>query len=265
MSNLVLVKSEMFGNVQCDFYQNEDTFCMTSEQLGQALEYADPRVSIGNLTNRNEYLKDSEFSSVINLMTDAGLRETRVFTEDGIYEVTMLAKTEKAKTFRAFVRKTLKGLRTGQLQIIQSTTDNNYLIEMAAKAKEMNAQARLNNSLTRKATLLLKERDNKRGVLSTQAVELLTINALEIITGENTLPRPALPDKMYSATEIAEEVGTTVQMVGRIATQYRLRSEEYGMWVLDKAKHSDKQVQTFKYNEKGRQELLRLLKMKIGK
>lgn len=268
MSKLVLVKSEMFGDVQCDFYANDDVICMTSEQLGQALDYAEPRVSIGNLVNRNEYLKDSEFSSVINLMTDAGLRETRIFTEDGIYEVTMLAKTEKAKIFRAFVRKTLKGLRTGQMQIIQSTSPQFTLTqirqqELLIKAK--NAEARERNAKTRQATLLLKERDSKYGVLSAQAVELLTINALEIITGENTLPRPALPSKMYSAGDIAQETGCSRQMVGRVASQYRLRTDQYGMHVLDKAQHSDKQVPTFKYNEDGRQELLRLLKMKLSK
>jgi prophage antirepressor-like protein len=256
----------MFGDVQCDFYSNDDVLCMTSEQLGQALEYADPQKGIDNLVSRNEYLRDTEFSVTLKLRaTDGKLYDTRVFTEDGIYEVTMLAKTEKAKVFRAFVRKTLKGLRTGQLQIIQPITEQNHLAKMAARAKEMNAQARLNNSLTRKATVLLKERDNKRGVLSTQAVELLTINALEIITGENTLPRPVLPNKLYSATEIAEEVGCTIQMVGTTANRNGLKKPEYGMWVLDKAKYSDKQVQTFKYNETGSAKLIQLLNLKLGK
>ncbi|QJX64882.1 hypothetical protein HLK66_16405 [Niallia circulans] len=36
---------------------------------------------------------------------------TRIFTEDGIYEVTMLSKTEKAKEFRQWVRQILKELR----------------------------------------------------------------------------------------------------------------------------------------------------------
>ena len=121
MSNLVLFKSEMFGKVECDFYQDEnDVLVMTSEQLGQALEYADPQKGISTLVSRNKYLEDEEFSSFLSLRGEAGTRETRVFTEDGIYEVTMLAKTEKAKEFRTWVRKVLKGLRSGQLKLVQS-------------------------------------------------------------------------------------------------------------------------------------------------
>ncbi|RKD22425.1 BRO family, N-terminal domain [Caminicella sporogenes DSM 14501] len=122
MKNLQIIKSEKFGNVTCDFYRgNNNEIFMTAEQLGQALDYSNPRVSIGTLVNRNEYLKNKEFSSVIKLITESGTRETRVFTEDGIYEVTMLAKTEKAKKFRAWVRKILKSLRTGQAQLISTT------------------------------------------------------------------------------------------------------------------------------------------------
>ena len=47
---------------------------------------------------------NEEFSVVTKLVsTDGKQYNTRVFTEDGIYEVTMLAKTEKAKQFRATV------------------------------------------------------------------------------------------------------------------------------------------------------------------
>lgn len=123
----------MFGDVQCDFYQDDDTFCMTINQLAQALEYAS-KSGVENLLARNEYLKDAEFSSTHKLWAGNSMQNTRVFTEDGIYEVTMLAKTEKAKIFRAFVRKTLKGLRTGQLHIMQASQDlGNYYVLIFAR------------------------------------------------------------------------------------------------------------------------------------
>jgi prophage antirepressor-like protein len=78
---------------------------MASEQLGKALGYATPRVGISNLVTRNKSLGDVEFSGVLKLSTPSGAQETRVFTEDGVYEVTMLARTEKAIEFRAWVRK----------------------------------------------------------------------------------------------------------------------------------------------------------------
>jgi len=89
MSNLALVKSEMFEDVLCDFWknENEDIF-MTSEQLGKALKYSTPRESVNKLVSRNEYLKDIDFSGEVAIFaTDGKLYNTRVFTKQGIIEV----------------------------------------------------------------------------------------------------------------------------------------------------------------------------------
>ena len=40
-------------------------------------------------------------------------------------------------------------------------------------------------------------------------------------------------------------------MVGRIANQHDMKQEDFGIWVLDKAKGHSKQVKTFQYNQKG--------------
>lgn len=112
-ADLKLVRTEKFGDVPCDFYRNEngETF-MTSVQLGLALEYSDPRKGIDNLISRNGYLGSDEFSVTLKLRaTDGKQYDTRVFTEDGIYEVTMLSGTIKAQEFRRFIRGVLKQIR----------------------------------------------------------------------------------------------------------------------------------------------------------
>lgn len=118
--HLQLVKSSNFGSVQCDFYRRDDEeVCMTTEQLGMALGYATPRESINKIVQRNDYLRTSEFSGEVKMTSPGGEQITRVFTEDGIYEVTMLSRTDKAREFRAFVRGVLKSIRRGELH----TTD----------------------------------------------------------------------------------------------------------------------------------------------
>ena len=95
MSNLALVKSEMFEDVLCDFWknENEDIF-MTSEQLGKALKYSTPRESVNKLVSRNEYLKDIDFSGKVAMITtDGKLYNTRVFTKQGIVEVCKISST----------------------------------------------------------------------------------------------------------------------------------------------------------------------------
>jgi prophage antirepressor-like protein len=102
MANLTIIKSEQFNGVQCDFYRNENNdIFMTTEQLGTVLGYAS-KSGISNIMERNPYIKSIEFSGVHKMGTPSGVQDTRVFTEDGIYEVTMLAKTEKAKEFRGY-------------------------------------------------------------------------------------------------------------------------------------------------------------------
>ena len=80
---------------------------MTINQLTECLEYRD-RAGIQNILNRNSYLCNAEFSTIHNLCQVEGgrngTRERIVFTEDGIYEITMLSSKPKAKQFRAWIR-----------------------------------------------------------------------------------------------------------------------------------------------------------------
>jgi prophage antirepressor-like protein len=120
MDKLKLIRSESFGAVMCDFWKNsQGEIMMTGEQLGTALEYADPIKAISNLVARNPYLADAEFSVVLKMRSTDGKRYmTRLFTEDGIYEVAMLSGTDRAKAFRAWIRGVLKALRKGEAVIL---------------------------------------------------------------------------------------------------------------------------------------------------
>lgn len=112
-ADLKLVRTEKFGDVHCDFYRNDkDEVFMTAKQLGEALEYSDPIRAINKVVSRNQYLENTEFSVVVKLTTTDGKPyNTRIFTEDGIYEVTMLSGTIKAQEFRRFIRGVLKQIR----------------------------------------------------------------------------------------------------------------------------------------------------------
>jgi hypothetical protein len=120
VDKLSLVRSESFGAVVCDFWESKDgVILMTAEQLGAVLGYADPAKGISNLVSRNGYLDHPEFSSTLKMRGESGkLRETRVFTEDGIYEVSMLAGTDKAMEFRAKIRGVLKDIRAGRATLV---------------------------------------------------------------------------------------------------------------------------------------------------
>lgn len=121
-----------------------------------------------------------------------------------------------------------------------------------ARAMLVNAQARLLNTLTKnpEAVKLLPLISD----LSPVAIESLKVTIFDS-DGQN-LPQV---EKTYTAGEIAKLYGVSANKVGRIATKNNIKTEEYGIWVLDKSRSSSKQVQTFRYNEKGKAELEQLL------
>lgn len=252
MNQLQIVKSEMFNQVPCDFWQNQngDVF-MTINQLSESLGYTS-RDGIEKMIKRNEYLTEGEFSATDKLSaTDGKKYETRIFTEDGIYEVSMLAKTALAKEFRRWVRKVLKSLRKGETVLVQPQTAGDEL-----QIKKMRAEAMLNNSRTRQAKLILDMQKNK--ILSPVAVELLQINALEVLSNQTIEHRPEVR-KTYTATEIGKSLGVSAQKVGSLANKHNLKTDEYGYFALDKSKYSDKQVETFRYYESGRKKIEEIL------
>ena len=115
MNKLTLVKAEHFGEIEADIYSNGKEMFMTINQLAACLGYSS-KSGVENIVIRNEYLKEEEFSTTHKLWVDGKEREARVFTEDGIYEVTMHPKQPQAREFRAWIRGILKALRRGEVK-----------------------------------------------------------------------------------------------------------------------------------------------------
>ena len=85
--------------------------------------------------------------------------------------------------------------------------------------------------------------------ISPQARETLLLVGSEKFLGINTGYRPPVAQQTYSASEIGERLGISGNKVGRLAKAHNLKTEEYGIWVLDQSAHSSKQVTSFRYYE----------------
>lgn len=85
---------------------------------------------------------------------------------------------------------------------------------------------------------------------------------VEMVTGNSdALPLPACTERTYTATQIGEMLGVSANRIGKIANTWNLKVPENGKWFYDKSKFSNKEVETFRYNERG----LNLLREIIGK
>lgn len=128
--NLSIVSKEMFGQNEISIYQNEnDDIFMTREQIGQALEYSEPRKAIQKIHQRNKGRLD-KFSVVTKLTTTDGKSyETTVYNEKGIYEIIRRSNQPKADEFYDWVYDLLSKLRKKELEVVPKT--NLEILQMA--------------------------------------------------------------------------------------------------------------------------------------
>jgi anti-repressor protein len=185
-----IVKSGLFNSNKVDFYKDgEENICMTAEQLGRALGYNNPRESVNKLIQRHTYLLDREFSTGVNLTSVEGNREVarvvRVFLEDGIYEVAMLSKTEKALEFKGWAREVIKSIRKNGAYITPSKVeemlnDPDVMINLLNKLKE---ERRLKEELQVKVIQNQPKVEFYNAVANSES--LITVGALAKILKQN--------------------------------------------------------------------------------
>ena len=113
------------------------------------------------------------------------------------------------------------------------------------------------NAKTRQAKVMKETASMFQDKLSDASIHLLIGGITEILMGKSLLPLPII-EKTYSATEIGEELGVSSNRIGKLANRNNLKTDEYGITVLDKSPYSTKQVPSFRYNEQGKEKLREL-------
>lgn len=69
--------------------------------------------------------------------------------------------------------------------------------------------------------------------------------------GEHILPLPERTEHYYTAAEVGQILGISAYKVGRIANINKLKTSSYGKYFIDKAKHINKEIESFRYNKHG--------------
>lgn len=132
--------------------------------------------------------------------------------------------------------------KQGSVHIVQTVHE---------KEIDVNTRIKMSNQLLKLAMV---------DTLPEEYKNVLVAKSAEVLTGEQLIPLPHVTQKMYSATEVGKMYGVTAQRIGILSNQYNLKTNEYGAWYKDKARYSDKEVDTFKYNDKGVAKFGELLK-----
>jgi prophage antirepressor-like protein len=236
-SQIQIFNNTEFGEIRSMEICGEPWF--VGKDVATALGYSNPRDALSKHV-------DSEDKDVAFCDTLGGSQKQTVINESGMYSLILGSKLEGAKRFKRWVTsEVLPSIRKSGAYATDSAAAEYKAREL--RIKEMNAQARLLNAETRRLVALQKEKG-----LSKVAVDTLAIKAMEEISGKDLGDYLPQTGRLYSASEVGNAFGISAAKVGRIANAYGLKTEEYGVVVLDKSRYSAKEVSSFRYNEKGK-------------
>ena len=120
-NTLVLADTKKFGTLDIRIYENpavdhtraQDDFWMTREQIGTALGYKNPSISIGTIHKRNADRLDP-LSGLINLITPGGKQQTYVYNMRGVMEICRYSTRPKANAFMDFCWDVIVALMRGE-------------------------------------------------------------------------------------------------------------------------------------------------------
>ena len=167
--------------------------------------------------------------------TQSGLQEMNFIPEGDIYRLAAKSELPGADKFESWIfDDVLPSIRKHGAYISDKSK------QMAIEAKHMNARARVAAQWTKIAGQ----------VNIPEFKQICASYASEALAGVPVLPLPTSGERHYKAGEIGDMFGVTSQRIGLIANANGLKTDEYGKWYHDKSPHSNKEVDSFRYNSK---------------
>lgn len=245
-SQIQVFNNTEFGNIRSMEIGGEPWF--VGKDVATALGYAKPENAVSNHVD-----SEDKTSTLIQGSGSNYKSKAIIINESGLYSLILGSKLDGAKRFKRWVTsEVLPAIRKTGAYAVDSKAAEIKMREL--RVKEMNAQARLLNAETRRLKILQAERG-----LSQIAVDTMAVKAAEEITGQDLGDYLPKTEKTYSASEVGNALGISAFKVGKIANTYGLKTEEYGVFVMDKSRYSSKEVTSFRYNEKGKQRIKEIL------
>lgn len=105
---------------------------------------------------------------------------------------------------------------------------------------------------------------NRFPKLGEEAQQVIFAKIVNPIAGSDVIPLPRLEGRTFSAKEVGEKIGITANKVGRLANEHGLKTPEFGVFVLDKSRNSEKQVSSFLYNDAGVERLRQIVQPSVS-
>lgn len=233
MNELTIFNNPEFGEVRTLTIDNEPWF--VGRDVAEALGYTNPQRAIRDHV-------DNEDKGVTGMVTPGGKQNIPIINESGLYSLIMSSKLPSAKKFKHWVTsEVLPTLRkTGSYHVRKPA--------QTSKDKLSRSEAMLNNSRARMAKMWLEI--GKMNPIP-EFKQICASYASEALAGKPVISLPEVRERTYTAAEVGQMLGgISANKVGRLANQHSLKTPEFGIQVWDKSAHSNKEVASWRYNDK---------------
>lgn|GEM_PF-1202667 len=139
------------------------------------------------------------------------------------------------------------------------SSQQKHLNALETQARADRAAAMRINAENRRLKLLFDNPQWKDMQLSGISIETLGLKKIETAIGIDVGDVLPQAEKTWSATEIGNAFGVSSMAIGKKANALGLKTKENGIFVLDKSRHSNKEVPNFRYNRNGVEALAKAL------
>ena len=238
--SLTVFSSEKFGEIRSMVIGGEPYF--VGRDIAKALGYKDSSDAVKKHVDEDDRMGGRNTDPYI--LDSMNRKQYPVFiNESGVYALIFGSKLESAREFKHWV--------TSEVLPSIRKTGGYYASPKRDFAKE--------KEIAFKRAELLREIGLSYEGKAESYRQILDAYATKELTGDFLLPLPRT-EKTYSAGEIGKILGVSANMVGRIANARNLKTDVFGIFVLDKSRFSEKEVQSFRYNDNGLEEIRKTVK-----
>lgn len=256
-----------FGNVRV-FLINGEVW-MVGNDVAKALGYSRPTDAVAAHVDSEDRMVVQ--MSDIQVYGDSPLPDHMkgakivLINESGFYSLCLRSKLPRAREFKHWVTAiVIPSIRQNGYYGVRPVedhrviTDEEYNMRMReadAKIAAANAEMKRLDKEMAELMLSIKERTS-----IPEVAQVADAYAMRILTGKDVVALPEVNQKTYSATDIGKILGVSSNKIGRLAQSNGMKTEEYGKFFYDKAKHCNKEVETFRYYENAIDKFRELLK-----
>lgn len=227
-NNLKIFSSNEFGELKIIMNDNEPWFI--GNEVAELLGYENVRNAVPKHVDEEDKLRTRIEYAGQN-------REMTIINESGLYSLILSSKLPTAKKFKRWVTSEV-------LPSIRKT--GSYTAKPLDESKTKRLAIMERNAKVREAALWAKLAEGSSGTYQ----QVCKAYAANTLAEKDVVTLPKVQEKTYSATDIGNMLNVSAHKIGRLANTHKLKTAEYGSWYHDKAKHSGKEVETFRYNAK---------------